>query len=192
MEGFTILDGIVAVVIVISALLAYSRGFVREMMAILGWIAAAVLAFMFAGRAEPLIKEIPVIGEFLTDSCELSIIAAFATIFTLALILVSLFTPLLSGVIQRSVLGGPDHVLGFVFGALRGLLLVAVAFLVYDRVVLDDSVPVVNDSSSAQIFGRVQESLEAQIPSDVPGWLLARYEELVGDCGPGNSGTTSG
>ncbi|MEM9524077.1 MAG: CvpA family protein [Pseudomonadota bacterium] len=191
MEGFTILDGIVAVVVVISALLAYSRGFVREMMSILGWIAAAVLAFMFAGRAEPLIKEIPVVGEFLTDSCELSIIAAFAAVFTLALVLVSLFTPIFSSVIQRSVLGGPDHVLGFIFGALRGLLLVAVAFLVYDRVVLDDSVPMVDESSSAQIFARVQASLEAQIPSDVPGWLLERYEELVGDCGPGG-GTTSG
>ena len=44
MEGFTIIDGVVAVVIVLSALLAYSRGIVREAMAILGWIAAAVLS----------------------------------------------------------------------------------------------------------------------------------------------------
>jgi len=34
MEGFTILDGVVAAIIIISALLAYSRGFVREAMAI--------------------------------------------------------------------------------------------------------------------------------------------------------------
>ena len=37
MEGFTLIDGIVALVIVLSALLAYSRGFVREAMAIVGW-----------------------------------------------------------------------------------------------------------------------------------------------------------
>ena len=40
MEGFTIIDGVVALVIVVSALLAYSRGIVREAMAILGWIGA--------------------------------------------------------------------------------------------------------------------------------------------------------
>ena len=39
MDGFTIVDGIVAGVIVISAILAYSRGFVREVMSIVGWIA---------------------------------------------------------------------------------------------------------------------------------------------------------
>ena len=38
MEGFTLIDGVVALVIVLSAILAYSRGFVREAMAIVGWI----------------------------------------------------------------------------------------------------------------------------------------------------------
>ena len=78
MEGFTAIDAVVAVVIVLSALLAYSRGLVREVMAILGWIAAAILAFVFAPQVQPLVKELPVIGDFLSDSCELSIIAAFA------------------------------------------------------------------------------------------------------------------
>ena len=67
MEGFTIVDGVVAIVIVLSAILAYSRGLVRESMAIAGWIIAAVLAFMFADQVHPLVKEAPVIGEFLGD-----------------------------------------------------------------------------------------------------------------------------
>jgi len=61
-EGFTIIDGVVAVVIILSALLAYSRGFVRETLSIAGWVAAAVLAFMFAGQAEPLVREIPILA----------------------------------------------------------------------------------------------------------------------------------
>ena len=48
MEGFTIVDGGVVMLIVMSALLAYSRGVVREIMAIGGWILAAVLGFVFA------------------------------------------------------------------------------------------------------------------------------------------------
>ncbi len=50
MEGFTIVDGVVALVIILSALLAYGRGLVREAMAILGWVAAAILAFLFAPK----------------------------------------------------------------------------------------------------------------------------------------------
>ena len=51
MEGFTLVDGGVAVIIVLSAILAYSRGFVREAMAIAGWVGAAFLAFLFAPQA---------------------------------------------------------------------------------------------------------------------------------------------
>ena len=86
MEGFTIIDGAVALVIVVSALLAYARGFVREVMAIIGWVAAGVLAYMFAPQAEPLMAEIPVVGDFIADSCELSLIAAFFAVFAIALI----------------------------------------------------------------------------------------------------------
>ena len=61
MEGFTVVDGAVAGIIVLSAILAYSRGFVREGMAIAGWIGAALLAYIFAAQAQPLVKELPVV-----------------------------------------------------------------------------------------------------------------------------------
>jgi membrane protein required for colicin V production len=102
MEGFTIVDGVVALIIVVSALLAYSRGLVREGLAIAGWILAAVLAFIFAPQVQPLVKEVPVVGELISDSCELSMIAGAAAIFTVVLVIAALFTPLFSSLIQRS------------------------------------------------------------------------------------------
>ena len=183
MDGFTLVDGVVAAVIVISAILAFSRGLVRELMAIVGWVAAAILAFTFAGATEPLVKEIPYLGDILGESCELAVLAAFAIVFALALIVVSFFTPLLSGAVQSSVLGPIDQGLGFLFGVLRGLVLVAVAFVVYDRVTVGQGMPVVEESRSANIFQRGKTQIEAQIPDDAPGWILTRYEALVGDCG---------
>ncbi|MGO4915637.1 CvpA family protein [Pseudogemmobacter sp. W21_MBD1_M6] len=183
MDGFTIIDGVVALVIIVSALLAYSRGFVREAMSIAGWIAAAVLAFLFAHQVEPLIKEIPVLGEFIGDSCELSIIAAFAAVFAVSLVVVSLFTPLFAGIVQRSALGGVDQGLGFLFGALRGILLVAVALVVYSRVMVEQSIPMVDDSRTAKVFASTQTNIDEQIPADAPGWIVSRYEQLVGNCG---------
>ena len=182
MDGFTIIDGVVAGVIIISALLAYSRGLVREGMAIVGWVAAAVLAFMFAPQVEPLVTEIPVVGDYLADSCELSIIAAFAAVFATALVVVSLFTPLFSSLVQRSALGGLDQGLGFLFGVLRGILLVAIAFFVYETIASTQSVPMVDDSRSAKVFSRLTGQIEERDPSQALGWITRQYEELVGVC----------
>ncbi len=182
MEGFTIVDGIVAAIVVMSALLAYSRGLVREAMAIVGWIVAAILAFMFAAQVQPLVKELPVVGEFLSDSCELSIIAAFAAVFTVALLIVSLFTPLFSSLIQRSALGGLDQALGFFFGVARGILLVAIAFFVYETVITAQDVAMIDDSRSAAVFSRFSGRIEEQNPEQALGWITAQYEQLVGVC----------
>ena len=182
MDGFTIIDGVVAVVIILSALLAYGRGIVREIMAIAGWIAAAILAFLFAPQVEPLVREIPVVGEFLADSCELSVIGAFALVFAVALIVVSLFTPLFSSLVQRSALGGVDQGLGFLFGVARGILLVIVAFFVYDTVITGQEFTIVDESRSAAVFGRFTDDIQARKPEQALGWITRQYEGLVGTC----------
>ncbi|MEJ6401568.1 CvpA family protein [Yoonia sp. 2307UL14-13] len=183
MEGFTLLDAGVAFIILVSGVLAYSRGFVREAMAILGWIGATIVAFIFADQVEPLIKQTPVIGDFIGDSCELAIIAAFAAVFAVALVVVSIFTPLFSSVVQRSALGGVDQALGFFFGVLRGILLVAVAFFVYDTVFANQEVPIVDDSRSAVVFAQMTGQLEDQDPEQALGWITEQYQQLVGTCG---------
>ena len=182
MEGFTLVDGIVAGVIVISAILAYARGFVREALSIGGWILAAIVAFIFAPNALPLIREIPYLGDFIGESCELGIMASFAGVFAVALVVISLFTPLFSTAVQRSAIGGVDAGLGFLFGVARGVLLVVVALIAYDRVVGSEPVAMVSDSRSAQVFAHLQDTIEAQIPDDAPGWILQRYEQLTSTC----------
>ncbi len=185
MEGFTIVDAVVAVVLLMSAILAYSRGVVREVLAIAGWVAAAVVAFIFAPKAVPLIKQIPVLDKFLGDNCEISTVVAFGGVLAVALIVMSIFTPLFSSAVQRSALSGVDQGLGFLFGVLRGVLLVAIAFVVYDRALAGSSIAAVDKSKSAEIFSSLSGNLEDALPEDAPGWLEARYSELVAGCGGG-------
>src|SRR6056297_2117865 len=182
MQGFTIIDGAVALFIVVSALLAYSRGLVREGLAIAGWVVAGIVAFVFAPQVEPLVTEVPVVGEFIADSCELSMIAAFAAVFAVALIVASVITPLFSSIVQRSVLGGVDQGLGFVFGVARGVLLIAIAYFVYDTVMSAQSIDMIDNSRSARIFAQVSDSVAQQEPEQALGWITARYEQLVGNC----------
>ena len=182
MDGFTIIDAVVAAVIMLSAILAWSRGFVRESLAIMGWIAAAVLAFIFAPTVRPMIAQLPVLDRFLGDSCELATIAGFAVVFALALVVFSIITPLFSSVVQHSALGGIDQGMGFLFGVARGILLVAIAFIVYDRVMTSEQVAMVENSRSAQVFERMRTQLDEQVPDDAPGWIVSRYEQMVRGC----------
>ena len=182
MEGFNVVDAVVAVIIALSSLLAYSRGLVREAMAIAGWVAAAIVAFVFTPNVMPLIEEIPMIGPILADSCELSIIASFAAVFAITLMIVSFFTPLLSSLINKSVLGKVDQVLGFIFGVLRGIALIAIAFFAYSAVLSSQSLPMVDESRSAKVFGDMAAQIEARNPERALGWVTVQYEELVSVC----------
>ena len=177
---FTIFDGIVAAVIVLSSILAYSRGFVREALAITGWVVAAIGAYIFAPKARPLVSEIPVIGDIL-DNCATATIGAFAGVFAIFLILFALFAPLFSAMIQRSALNALDQGLGFFFGALRGILLVAVALIVYDFVAGSEAYAFIDDSQSAQMFASVKSRIAGDFADQDTAlqWMTERFESLM-------------
>lgn len=187
MENLTAVDGGAALIILVSAILAFSRGLVRELMAIVGWIGAAIAAYYFAPSVQPLVKELPVVGEFLSESCELSVVAAGLGVFVIGLIVAALFTPLFSGAVQRSALGGIDQALGFLFGAARGVLLIAIGFIVYDRVLADQPIPMIDNSQTQNIFENFQGKLDGYIPTDAPQWFVERYNDLTNVCAPGTA-----
>ena len=168
--------------IVMSALLAYSRGMVREVMAIAGWVAASVLAFIFADAAQPLVRQIPYLGDMLGDSCELLIVASFAIVFAASLLIVSLFTPLFSSFVQKSILGGFDQILGFLFGVARGIVLVAVAFFIYFTVMPNQDIVSLETSCSAAVFERYVDDVQDQNPEAALGWVRTQYDQLVDGC----------
>mgnify|MGYP000195884255 CR=1 FL=1 len=169
MEDVNIIDGAVLFLVFLSALLAYSRGLVREIMAIVGWILAAFLAFIFAPKMMPLVKEIPIIGPILADSCELAIIASFAAVFAIALVLVSFFTPLLTALINKTAAGKVDQALGFLFGVIRGLAVIAIMFFTYKSALSTNSFNLVDVSRSAFIFGNVVTNIEERNPERILG-----------------------
>ena len=189
---YTIVDGGVAVISVVSGMLAYARGLTREMFAIFGWVLAGAAAFLLAPIVEPIVREAPVVGPFLATSCVISMIVSFTLVVALVLLVLSVFTPLVSNVVLSSILGPIDRVLGFVFGVVRGLALVAVAYILYLNLSGGAEWPPLENAASKVIFEEAAAMIEANLPDTVPTWFGERIDALMAPCGAELPGVNGG
>ncbi len=181
---YTIIDGVVIALILISGFMAYSRGIVREVLSIVGWVGAAVIAFIFAPEGKDMVFEVPFVKGIVGDSCDIALIIAFVIIFLIALVVISLFTPLLAGAVSRSSLGPIDRMLGFIFGLARGVLLIVVALFAYDKFLGDtDPIKIVDESKTVALLADSRDRLANEVEgSTVPEWFIAKFDELANAC----------
>lgn len=151
-------------VVLISALLAMLRGFTREVLAIASWGAAAIAAIYLHPLLLPYVK--PYISK---DVVAMAVAAGIVFFVTLV---VSLVTVRLSDAILDSKVGALDRSLGFVFGAVRGLLLCVVAFVFFGWLVPDKSQPEwVRTARMKPILQATGDQLMAMLPDDPEGLL---------------------
>ncbi|MDE0112441.1 MAG: CvpA family protein [Albidovulum sp.] len=183
MDGFNLFDGVAAVIVLISALLAFSRGFIREIMSIVGWIVAAVGAYALAPGAAPHIANLPYVGDFLGESCELAIIAAFILLFAVCLVIVSFIGSLFGYLAKHPAFSAVDKVAGFIFGAARGVLLVAIILILNDKVLpAGQAFEIIKESEFQQGLAAIQRSIEEQLPSDATDMIERTYQSLMVSC----------
>ncbi len=116
MTGF---DYAVFAIVLLSALLGWWRGLVYEILSLLGWVAAGVVARMFAASAAPYMPA--ALG---AESARTA--AAFVALFVVTLIVGGIVAWLLSKLVKWVGLGLLDGLLGMFFGMLRGVLVVLV------------------------------------------------------------------
>ena len=119
---FHIADGIIVVVLVVSGLLAYFRGFVKEILSVAGWIGAALVALYGFPCARPYVREL--IGHDLGAD-----IATGAGLFVVTLMVLTVISHSIARGVRESSVGGLDKSLGFVFGLLRGAVLVCLVYI---------------------------------------------------------------
>lgn len=154
----TLFDLIVVLVVLFSALLAMVRGFSREILALLAWGLSAVIAYLgYPYLAPPL--------QNLLSDPRLAMAGAFAIIFLVALLLLSLVTTRFADYIIDSRAGVLDRSLGFVFGLLRGILILAVAVAFWNWLVGDAQSPDwIRNAKSKPLLDILADKLEALLP----------------------------
>lgn len=109
-------------VIGLSLLISFIRGFVREALSLVTWIAAIWIAWHFYTDLANLLTDIIHTPSF-------RLIASFAILFIATLFVGAFVNYLLTQLIDNTGLSGTDRMLGIIFGAARGLLVVTVLII---------------------------------------------------------------
>lgn len=160
MHGLNNLDVIILIVIGISALIALSRGLVKEVLSIVGWVLATM----------SIIYLLPVLMPFAKAHISSGILAGVVTalvILILFFIAWILLTDKLIGKIRTSKLNGLDRMLGLFFGIVRACLLVVLFYILVSWMIpADKQSEVLTKSKYFQIAGSFAKPLEELIPEE--------------------------
>jgi membrane protein required for colicin V production len=192
---FTLLDGILIFVMLISAVLAMIRGLTREVFSVGAWVAAAAAAYFLWERVLPF-------TERYIDDRNLALGVTIAGIFFLTLLVVSIVTMRISDFVLDSRAGPLDRTLGFAFGAARGLILVVIAVLFLNFFIAPDRQPewIATaqtkpwlDSLGNDLMSRLPDDPEAEILERLRGEEAATGQPAAGEVpGSGAPATDAG
>lgn len=175
MDFITLLDGIVLVVIFISAMLAMYRGLVREVFSIASWVVASGAAYVLYKPALPTVKQY-------INNDYVALGVCVGVIFLVVLIIVSYITMKISDFVLDSSFGALDRSAGFLFGAARGLLLLVVAMMFFNWFVPEAQQPRwVSAAKSKPILTYMGNRLEAALPPDLAETIIAKIRKKSGD-----------
>jgi membrane protein required for colicin V production len=152
----TWLDAVVAAVLVSSIIISVIRGLVREILSLLGWIAAFVVANRFA---ENLAGMLPPAVPGVT----LRLITAFAILFIGTLIIAALISAAIGMLLRASGLVLADRGLGGLFGLARGVLIILTAVILAGLTALPRQ-PFWRESFTAPLAEQAVRSIKPLLP----------------------------
>lgn len=122
------LDLAIVLIILVSAVFAYFRGFVREVLAVMGWLGAIIATLYLFQPLSPFARRY-IHSELFAD------LTTGVVIFIVSLVILSLISQSLSNKVQRSRLSSVDRILGFFFGVARGVVVILIAYLLAATIV---------------------------------------------------------
>jgi membrane protein required for colicin V production len=165
----TLLDGILVGFTLVSAMLAMVRGFSREVLSVVSWAAAAAAAYFFYKPVVPYV--LPYI-----DNEKAAMAAAAGIVFIIALIVVTVITIKLADWIIDSRIGALDRTLGFLYGAARGILVVAVALMFFNWLAGERAPEWIAQAKSRPLLESIGVKIESLLPEDPENAILKRLK----------------
>ena len=159
------LDILLLVVMLVSALLAMVRGFLREVLSIVSWAAAAGVTLLFYKRLVPIAKTY-IYNDLIATG------AVVAGLFLGTLLIVSILTVKVSDAVLDSRIGALDRTLGFLFGLARGLIVVVAAYAFFDWLAPEKSHPNwIKNAKSLVMIKSTKDWLISVLPEDLDKYV---------------------
>jgi membrane protein required for colicin V production len=124
-------DYIILVILVLSAVMGLVRGLLREAIAVVTWFLAIVLAWSFASSLEPMLGGV-------LEGSPLRIWAARVIIFVGVLLVGGAISVVVGHYVRVSLFAGMDKFLGFVFGIIRGVVIVGAFTIAVQALRMDE------------------------------------------------------
>lgn len=128
MEAFNVADWAIIGVIAVSALISLMRGFVKEALSLVVWVAAFLVAIFFHENLAGLL-----VDHIATPSVRK--IAAVGILFLTTLVAGGLANQFIGQLVKMTGLSGTDRLLGMVFGLARGGILVLTLLIIVPPIV---------------------------------------------------------
>ena len=159
MSNLNNLDIIILIITGISALIGLSRGFVKEILSITGWL----LAFACIISLLPILN--PIVLRFISNGMVAGVVTAL-TVFIIFLICWTLFTGSIINKIRSSLFSGVDRFLGLLFGFIRAFLMVILFYILISWVIpVSQQSKFFTESKYFKIAGDFAKPIEGLIPS---------------------------
>ena len=159
----TWVDWAILAIVGVSAGLSLFRGFVREAIALAGWFAGLWVGFNYMHFTA---------GWFVSwiESPSLRLLAGFVVLLAGVLVVTGIVSRIFRYLIDVTGLGGTDRVIGMLFGAVRGALIVGGAVLLAGFTPLPED-PGWRDSMLVPRFQVLAAEVRRVLPDEVSGYL---------------------
>ncbi|MCF6282900.1 MAG: CvpA family protein [Candidatus Polarisedimenticolaceae bacterium] len=152
-------DYIIIGIIATSTLVSLIRGFAREALSLASWFISSFIAWTFFRDLAPHLAQ-----WITTPSVRLGI--AFAVLLVVSLLIGGLINFLIAKLIDMTGLSGTDRMIGMLFGALRGVLLVIIIVALAGLTLLASD-PWWDQSTLIPYFQEFAIALKAELPDDI-------------------------
>lgn len=123
MQALNWADWLLLGVILISSLISLKRGFAREILSLISWLAAFVVAFVFSDQLAQLLSA-------WIETPSVRITVAMAGLFAMTLVVGAMVNHLIADFLDKTGLKNTDRLFGMVFGFIRGFIIVMVLVMV--------------------------------------------------------------
>jgi len=144
-------------------LLSLWRGFIKEALSLVIWVAAFIVSMMFSDSLAFMLSDI-------ITTPSLRHIVAMALLFVATLLVGGLLNFLIGQLVKMSGLSGTDRLLGMVFGIARGVVVVVVILMFLPPILHVDHDPWWQSSMLIPHF-QILEGWSKQTGAEVVGWL---------------------